>query len=83
MRNTRTSNPNVPREFTFRQCEWPFTKVTVMKKLYRGMTRGQIIASAHANVAKKAKNWKQVKQRLGCMTSSTQAPGTGFPPPEK
>lgn len=52
----------------FSQEYWPYMEHTVRRKLLEGKTRAEIILEAKLAVLYKRKAWRQIAERLACMT---------------
>lgn len=64
------SNQRRTRLKEFHQEHWPYSEVTVRRKLGEGKTRSEIIEEARLAVREKRKAWRTIEQRLTSMTLS-------------
>ena len=64
----------------WRAMEWPYSELTVARKLRQGLSREEILTEARDAVLQKRKNWRGISAKLKSMTSRTPDPETGSRP---
>lgn len=80
-RSQQMSNQRRTRLKEFHQEHWPYSEITVRRKLKEGKTRLQIIEEARLAVQQKRKCWRLIEERLASMTLSIpdRVIGSRFP----